>query len=679
MLDGVSVKVSVVVPVYNPGSHIDGLIDSLRRQSMPPEDFEVVFVDDGSTDGTGERLDRLAVEAPNMRVIHIPNSGWPGKPRNVGIRAARGEYVQFVDNDDRLGEQALERLYSYARENDSDVVVGKEIRLNARAAFGPLFRVNRPRATLEEDPLLSLLTPHKMFRRAFLDEHDIHYFEGPRRLEDHPFVVKAFFRAKVISVLSDYTCYYWIQRKDRSNAGLRPREWFSYYGHLRDALDVVEEHTSPGERRNRLLAHWYRTKGLALLGAGLPRRADGDGAQLLEALHELAEERFPVGVDAHLPGIIRVRSALLRLCEFDRIRDLARLDQGMQLLQTLDPLEVDDGRLVIRPTANLAYPDGTPVALEPVGDRLYWRSPVDLGDRLPEDTLDFTDDFRASRLHVVARGRASNEAFVLSGEGDELPSLPDGIRMLGGAQSARLSPATLMSGNPISKDVWDLELQVVSCGWTVRKPLRSFSGAEPRTVAGPALARPRLVVPFTTVSGDLALDVDQHLLPLTHLAPPDILAARLKATSRGVRIRVPLSKLAIDAPAAVGRLRLKSDDRTTTSRPLRVAPGRGVAALVAKVPLGDTVRGSWRLLAATRRRETPLGLSLHVERSGRARLRGPDGQEIARIGEQPIGLKRLLAGTSGAVRAVRAARRFRRRVRRRMAEQPSDGRPRGAP
>ena len=108
-------KVSVIVPVYNPGANIDECIDSLLGQSLPSEEYELIFVDDGSTDETPARLDALAAEHDNVRVEHIPNSGWPGKPRNLGIEMARGEFVYFVDNDDWLGKSALNRLYDRAR------------------------------------------------------------------------------------------------------------------------------------------------------------------------------------------------------------------------------------------------------------------------------------------------------------------------------------------------------------------------------------------------------------------------------------------------------------------------------------------------------------------------------------------------------------------------------------
>src|SRR3954447_25955085 len=106
--------ISVIVPVFDPGEAIDECLASLLAQTRPASEYEAIFVDDGSTDGTGERLDALAAEHEHVRVQHIPNSGWPGKPRNVGTDLARGEYVLYVDNDDWLGEEALERLYDRA-------------------------------------------------------------------------------------------------------------------------------------------------------------------------------------------------------------------------------------------------------------------------------------------------------------------------------------------------------------------------------------------------------------------------------------------------------------------------------------------------------------------------------------------------------------------------------------
>ena len=253
------VKVSVIVPVYNPGIYIEECISSLQRQSLPPDEFEVIFVDDGSTDETPARLDALAAEDPRMKVIHQENSGWSGKPRNVGIEASRGEFVMFVDNDDYLGDEALERMYDYGVANGADVVVGKMAGKN-RGVPVELFRRNHPRATVENAPLIDSLTPHKMVRRAFLDRIGLRFPEGRRRLEDHVFIAEAYLRAENVSVVSDYVCYYHIRRDDGSNAGFERFDPVGYFKNLREALDVVERYTEPGPVRDRLFRRWLRVE-----------------------------------------------------------------------------------------------------------------------------------------------------------------------------------------------------------------------------------------------------------------------------------------------------------------------------------------------------------------------------------------------------------------------------------
>ena len=141
-------KVSVIVPVYNPGNNIDDCIESLLGQSLDPAEYEIVFVDDGSTDETPARLDELSAQHPNVRVEHIPNSGWPGRPRNLGMDMARGEYVYFVDNDDWLGKGALNRLYNRAQRDEADIVIGKVVG-EGKFVARSVFKRDRKDVTLE--------------------------------------------------------------------------------------------------------------------------------------------------------------------------------------------------------------------------------------------------------------------------------------------------------------------------------------------------------------------------------------------------------------------------------------------------------------------------------------------------------------------------------------------------
>ena len=253
------IDVSVIVPVYNPGAYIHPLLDCLDRQSIGGDRLEAIFVDDGSTDETPALLDAWAATRPNVTVIHQANHGWPGQPRNAGIQIARGRYIQFVDQDDWLGDTALAELVAFADTNQSDVIVGKMVGIN-RTVPKALFRKTVPRVVIGRDPIQDSQTPHKMFRRAFLDEIGLRFPEGKRRLEDHVFVTNAYLQAKVVSVYADTDCYFHISRPDGGNAGYRAYDPVAYYRAVDEVLDIIDRHLPDAAVRDAYAVRWLRTE-----------------------------------------------------------------------------------------------------------------------------------------------------------------------------------------------------------------------------------------------------------------------------------------------------------------------------------------------------------------------------------------------------------------------------------
>lgn len=111
------VKISIIVPVYNAQPFLDAAIESVLNQTM--QEFELILVNDGSIDASGEICDRYAAADSRVRVIHRPNSGI-STTRNAGIAAATGEYIGFMDADDALHPDTLLDNYNLIKAHNAD-------------------------------------------------------------------------------------------------------------------------------------------------------------------------------------------------------------------------------------------------------------------------------------------------------------------------------------------------------------------------------------------------------------------------------------------------------------------------------------------------------------------------------------------------------------------------------
>lgn len=117
--------VTVIVPVYNVKEYLCRCVDSIIKQTY--KDIDVVLVDDGSTDGSGQICDELSIEDTRVRVIHKPNGGL-SSARNAGIEAAHGEYIMFVDSDDWLHPRMVELLYDDINEHHVNLAMCEMVR-----------------------------------------------------------------------------------------------------------------------------------------------------------------------------------------------------------------------------------------------------------------------------------------------------------------------------------------------------------------------------------------------------------------------------------------------------------------------------------------------------------------------------------------------------------------------
>lgn len=112
---------SIIVPVYNVKAYLEICVASLLDQDLDRTDYEIILVDDGSTDGGDALCDELAAREPNIRVIHKENGGL-SSARNAGIAVAGGDYIQFVDSDDYLMPGVLKGLREQIERQDLDIL-----------------------------------------------------------------------------------------------------------------------------------------------------------------------------------------------------------------------------------------------------------------------------------------------------------------------------------------------------------------------------------------------------------------------------------------------------------------------------------------------------------------------------------------------------------------------------
>jgi poly(ribitol-phosphate) beta-N-acetylglucosaminyltransferase len=639
------IKVSVVVPVYNPGPYIDDCIASIRGQTLADDEYEAIFVDDGSTDETPARLDRLAAEQPNVRVIHQQNSGWPGRPRNVGIEAAHGEYVQLLDQDDALGPQALARLHAMAAENDADIVVGK-VAANfssreagaahaIRSAPYVLFRKNRPHSSIRDAPLIDSLTPHKLFRTAFLREHGLVFPDGTHRLEDQLFVVPAYFAARNVSVLADYVCYRYKERDDGGNAGSFRIDPATYYGDLRQVIGIVLANTEPGDLRTRLLGRFHRIEMLGRLSE--PSFVTHDAAfqrELFDAVRPLAVELIDPAVDARLGAIARLRSRLLRDGWFDGLATLARHAATVRASADLESARWNQGRLAWAVTSRLTFASGEPVRLLRRGTSLI------LDPRLTEgvaDPIDVTDEAMSMRTEVLLVDRSSGARWGSSGT-SRVELMSSGPAADGGGDEVwpvihahgNLDPQSASAGRPLEQGSFDFWARVTGLGLDREVRVAPKPGWNVDAARIPALLGPpaRFVVAELDAAGTVRLHVDPPAVTLDEAIPG--LHATAIRDGRELWINLPVAARGpVEGVTASLGFR-RGDDETMLPARLQVRGGRLVVA-AGPVKLGPAKAGVYSLTVHLGPRgdvALPAGVG-RFRHGGRFTMEGADRVGIA--------------------------------------------------
>ena len=199
--------ISVIISTYNSAPLLRHAMDALKDQTLPAHLIEILVVDDGSTDDTWPYLRELEGQRTNIKIFQQPNTGGPSAGRNRALAAATGEYVFFHDADDYLGPDALRRLLDFAKQQDSDIVVGR-INWIGRPDAGPTLTKTVLDADILDDGLWHSLTPHKLIRRSLIEDQGLRFCGDMVQGEDQVFMASCLFAARKISILGEKDLYH---------------------------------------------------------------------------------------------------------------------------------------------------------------------------------------------------------------------------------------------------------------------------------------------------------------------------------------------------------------------------------------------------------------------------------------------------------------------------------------
>lgn len=200
-------RFSIIIPAYNAEAYLKRCLDSILSQNY--SDYEVIVIDDGSTDGTATILKQY----PQVKIISQTNHGM-ASARNRGIEMAQGDYILFVDSDDRLCPNALAILVPHL---DGEDIVGfgtqiynesngiyTDNPIQPTAATTGWDYFNRHRLT--PSPVHFVCIWQRAYRHEFLNDSKLHFVDGLRRAEDDIFTTMAMFHARSIKTIAD--CLY---------------------------------------------------------------------------------------------------------------------------------------------------------------------------------------------------------------------------------------------------------------------------------------------------------------------------------------------------------------------------------------------------------------------------------------------------------------------------------------
>ncbi len=198
---------SIVIPAYNAAPYLDDCLESCCRQNLSEDKYEIVIVNDGSTDNTQQVAEKWASEHRNIKVIAQENKGL-SMARNAGVEKAEGKWIMFVDSDDKISENCLETIVTRCNDENLDMLrfcAANMTEEGSTRRFSYSDHEVLPGKELLKDKL-QVCAPFAAYRKGFLMANSLKFYPGIYH-EDNEFTPRAYYLAERVASINDIVYY----------------------------------------------------------------------------------------------------------------------------------------------------------------------------------------------------------------------------------------------------------------------------------------------------------------------------------------------------------------------------------------------------------------------------------------------------------------------------------------
>lgn len=260
-------KVSVVVPIYNAERYLNRCLESIVNQTY--QNLEIILVDDGSPDNCPAMCDEWAKKDSRIQVIHKENEG-PGMARNIGMDLATGEYIFFIDSDDYIDKELMEKCVLNAETNNSDAVLYGRIDAFEDGEFCK-HTVSQEQLVFQGEEILNILLPSmftyelgfgvslwsKMFRLKTLKNSKVRLKSGKEIVSEDSYFTLEFFSHCTKATVIPECLYYYYQSNTSYSRALKKERQNENDSFLKQCVEYVEKENLPSQISNHIRSRYH--------------------------------------------------------------------------------------------------------------------------------------------------------------------------------------------------------------------------------------------------------------------------------------------------------------------------------------------------------------------------------------------------------------------------------------